>query len=125
MIVPPDAASAPDHGRVRAFESAFFLLPAADCEIVDDLFVCGLSGTGSKDIVVRDAFVPAHRVLPFSDMRAGTTAGGRYHRNPIYRMPLLMLGASMLAPAVICAWPNSRPCNCATPRRRPQSRRPN
>ena len=103
MIVPPDAASPPDHGPVRAFEGAFFLLPAADCEIVDNWFVYGLSGTGSKDIVVRDAFVPAHRVLLFSDMRAGTTPGGRYHPNPIYRMPLLMLGASMLASAAVGA----------------------
>ena len=86
-IVPPDAASPPDHDTVRAFEGAFFLLPAAHCEIVDSWFVYRLSGTGSKDIVVRDAFLPAHRVLLFSDMRAGTTPGGRYHPNPIYRMP--------------------------------------
>jgi len=51
MIVPPDAASPPDHGPVPAIEGALFLLPAAGCEIVDDWFVCGLSGTGSKDIV--------------------------------------------------------------------------
>ena len=52
---------------------------------------------------MRDAFVPAHLVLPFSEIRAGTTPGGRYHRNPIYRMPLLMLGASMLASAAVGA----------------------
>jgi resorcinol 4-hydroxylase (FADH2) len=103
IIVPPDAASLPDQGPVQASEGAFFLLPAADCEIVDNWFVCGLSGTGSKDIVVHDAFVPAHRVLPFSDIRAGTTPGGRHHKNPIYRMPLLMLGASMLASTAIGA----------------------
>src|SRR5205085_4797227 len=55
FIIPPDAKP--------PFEGAFFLLPIDDVEIVDNWFVCGLAGTGSKDIVVRDAFVPAHRVL--------------------------------------------------------------
>ncbi len=80
---------------------AFFLLPVAECEIIDTWFVCGLCGTGSKDIAVNDVFVPAHRVLSFSDTRAGTTPGGHYHKNPIYRLPLLMLGASMLASTAV------------------------
>jgi alkylation response protein AidB-like acyl-CoA dehydrogenase len=74
-----------------------------DCEIIDNWFVCGLAGTGSKDIVVRDAFVPAHRVLLFSDARSGTTPGARHHRNPLYRMPLLIHGASMLASTAVGA----------------------
>lgn len=84
-------------------EGAFFLLPVEDCEIVDNWFVCGLTGTGSKDIVVRDKFVPAHRVLPFAETRGGISPGARYHTNPIYRIPLLMLGASMLASTAIGA----------------------
>jgi len=84
-------------------EGAFFLLPVADCQIIDNWFVCGLAGTGSKDIVVEDLFVPAHRVLKFSDTRAGTSPGARHHDNPIYRIPLLMLGASMLASTAIGA----------------------
>jgi resorcinol 4-hydroxylase (FADH2) len=84
-------------------EGAFFLLPVEDCEIVDNWFVCGLVGTGSKDIVVRDRFVPAHRVLPFAETRGGNSPGARHHANPIYRIPLLMLGASMLASTAIGA----------------------
>jgi alkylation response protein AidB-like acyl-CoA dehydrogenase len=84
-------------------EGAFFLLPVEDCEIVDNWFVCGLAGTGSKDIVVEDLFVPEHRVLRFADTRAGTSPGARHHDNPIYRIPLLMLGASMLASTAIGA----------------------
>jgi resorcinol 4-hydroxylase (FADH2) len=84
-------------------EGAFFLLPIGDCEIDDNWFVCGLSGTGSKNIIVRDAFVPAHRVLLFSETRSGNTPGARHHKNPLYRLPLLVLGASMLASTAVGA----------------------
>jgi alkylation response protein AidB-like acyl-CoA dehydrogenase len=103
MITPPGKEPPPDRGPGQAPEGAFFLLPVEDCQIVDTWFVCGLAGTGSKDIIARDVFVPAHRVLLFSDTRAGTSPGARHHDNPIYRLPLLMLGASMLASTAIGA----------------------
>jgi len=97
FITPPGAKPP------QALEGAFFLLPIGDCEIVDNWFVCGLAGTGSKDIVVRKAFVPAHRVLLFADARSGTAPGAKYHKNPLYRMPLLIHGASMLASTAVGA----------------------
>jgi alkylation response protein AidB-like acyl-CoA dehydrogenase len=95
MIKPP--------GAEPPYEGAFFLLPVEDCEIIDNWFVCGLSGTGSKDIAVEDLFIPEHRVLRFSETRSGSSPGARHHDNPIYRIPLLMLGASMLASTAIGA----------------------
>jgi len=90
-------------GAAPPFDGAFFLLPIGDCEIVDNWFVCGLAGTGSKDIVVREVFVPAHRALLFADARSGTAPGAKYHKNPLYRMPLLIHGASMLASTAVGA----------------------
>ncbi|HWB48408.1 MAG TPA: acyl-CoA dehydrogenase family protein [Stellaceae bacterium] len=84
-------------------DGAFFLLPIGDVEIIDTWFVNGLAGTGSKDIAAQDVFVPAHRVLMFADARAGTTPGGRYHKSPLYKMPLLIHGASMLASTAVGA----------------------
>jgi resorcinol 4-hydroxylase (FADH2) len=84
-------------------DGAFFLLPIGNVEIEDNWFVYGLCGTGSKNIIVHHAFVPAHRVLLFSDTRAGRTSGVRYHNNPLYRLPLLVLGASMLASTAVGA----------------------
>jgi alkylation response protein AidB-like acyl-CoA dehydrogenase len=84
-------------------EGAFFLLPIGDVEIIDTWFVNGLAGTGSKDIAAHDVFVPAHRALMFADARAGTTPGGKYHRSPLYKMPLLIHGASMLASTAVGA----------------------
>jgi alkylation response protein AidB-like acyl-CoA dehydrogenase len=90
-------------GDEPPFDGAFFMLPVEDCQIIDNWFVCGLCGTGSKDIAVEDLFIPEHRVLKFSETRAGNSPGARHHTNPIYRIPLLMLGASMLASTAIGA----------------------
>jgi alkylation response protein AidB-like acyl-CoA dehydrogenase len=90
-------------GAQPPHEGAFFLLPIDDVEIIDTWFVNGLAGTGSKDIAAHDLFVPAHRVLMFADARAGTTPGGKYHKNPLYKMPLLINGASMLASTAVGA----------------------
>jgi alkylation response protein AidB-like acyl-CoA dehydrogenase len=95
LITPP--------GAEPPYEGAFFLLPIEDVEIVDNWFVCGLAGTGSKDIVVREAFVPKHRVLSFAETRSGRTPGARYHKNPLYRLPLLVSGATMLASTAVGA----------------------
>jgi len=95
-FIKPPGGEAPSDG-------AFFLLPIADCEVIDNWFVCGLAGTGSKDIAVHDLFIPEHRVLKFSETRAGTTKGAQHHNNPLYKIPLLTLGASMLASTAIGA----------------------
>ena len=52
---------------------------------------------------MHDAFVPGHRVLRFTDTRAGRTSGAQHHSNPLYRLPLLVLGASMLASTAVGA----------------------
>ena len=95
QITPPDAAP--------PYEGAFLLLPIGDVEIEDNWFVAGLSGTGSKNIIVHETFVPEHRVLPFAATRSGRTPGAQYHENPLYRLPLLVLGASMLASTAVGA----------------------
>ncbi|HEV7996407.1 MAG TPA: acyl-CoA dehydrogenase family protein [Stellaceae bacterium] len=100
-LIAPSAAPAPD--AAPPDDGAFFLLPVGEVEIEDNWFVYGLSGTGSKNIIVRDAFVPAHRVLLFADTRSGRAPGARHHQNPLYRLPLLVLGATMLASTAVGA----------------------
>ena len=67
----------------------FFLVPMADCAIHDDWDPMGLAGTGSKTIVINDAFVPAYRVVTFADMLTGEGPGTAVNTNPIYRQPML------------------------------------
>ena len=47
------------------------MLPAADIQIEDVWHTDGMRATGSNDVVITDVFVPAHRLVPVSDIYAG------------------------------------------------------
>src|SRR5262245_17554965 len=79
-------------------EERFFLVPAAETEIVDDWHVMGLAGTGSKSVIVKDSFVPLTHSLTVHDLKAGTGPGARVHSgNPLYRSPRSMLASFSLS----------------------------
>jgi 3-hydroxy-9,10-secoandrosta-1,3,5(10)-triene-9,17-dione monooxygenase len=65
----------------------FFLVPRTDSTIIDDWHVIGLSGTGSKSFEVKDAFVPAHRVLNGTKARVGEGPGTEINKAAVYRTP--------------------------------------
>jgi resorcinol 4-hydroxylase (FADH2) len=91
MIPQPDAAAKP----------AFFLLRTSDCIIDDNWHTMGLAGTGSKNIVARDAFVPTHRTLPFAELADATAPGMRGNPNPLYRQSFLaVLPITIVAPVL-------------------------
>lgn len=60
-------------------ESHLFLVELDAFEIVDDWHVLGLCGTGSKSLVGREVFVPAHRAVPQDLLRAGNPPGAAVH----------------------------------------------
>jgi 3-hydroxy-9,10-secoandrosta-1,3,5(10)-triene-9,17-dione monooxygenase len=64
-----------------------FLLPRADYRIDDNWHVAGLKGTGSKDIVVEDAFVPEHRTHRLIDGYFRSSPGNEVNPAPLYRLP--------------------------------------
>jgi 3-hydroxy-9,10-secoandrosta-1,3,5(10)-triene-9,17-dione monooxygenase len=75
------------------------LVPRADFEIVDTWFVSGLRGSGSKDIVVPDAYVPRHRVLEVSTAGDSDLNGWQIHEQARYRVPIpVLLGWDLVAP---------------------------
>jgi 3-hydroxy-9,10-secoandrosta-1,3,5(10)-triene-9,17-dione monooxygenase len=65
----------------------WMLVPRSDVTIMDDWFVSGLCGTGSKDLILDNVFVPDHRVLSIRDLVAGTTPGGKANGMPMARLP--------------------------------------
>ena len=52
----------------RAVDFVSYLIPREDYQIDDVWNVVGLRGTGSNTVVVKDVFVPTHRVLSFRAM---------------------------------------------------------
>ena len=79
----------------------FILVPKSDFRIEDTWFVSGLRGTGSKDIVVDNAFVPNYRVVPAVELRDGKSPGRAVHDTPNYRIPSgAMLPYTLAAPII-------------------------
>jgi alkylation response protein AidB-like acyl-CoA dehydrogenase len=63
----------------------YVMLPKGDFTVIDDWFVFGLRGTGSKTVVVEDKLVPSHRICGLAEMIQGTTPGSRVHASPLYK----------------------------------------
>jgi len=79
----------------------WLLIPRSDYEIVDTWFASGMRGTGSKDVVVNDAFVPAHRAIDPNRAGDGDWTGWNLHGRLSYRVPLRCLtGWDLAAPLV-------------------------
>jgi 3-hydroxy-9,10-secoandrosta-1,3,5(10)-triene-9,17-dione monooxygenase len=79
-IVPPGEEGGPADFRT-------FLLPASDYAIEDVWHTIGLRGTGSNDIVVEGAFVPAYRSLSFNDTARCVCPGQEFNTAPLYKIP--------------------------------------
>jgi 3-hydroxy-9,10-secoandrosta-1,3,5(10)-triene-9,17-dione monooxygenase len=82
-------------------ERRWLLVPREDFEIVDDWYTVGLKGTGSKTIVVNDAFVPEHRTLSQLAIDTGQAPGIQINPHPMYSaITVANFSAAMAAPAV-------------------------
>jgi 3-hydroxy-9,10-secoandrosta-1,3,5(10)-triene-9,17-dione monooxygenase len=79
-MVPPEGEGKPPEMRT-------FLLPRKDYRIDDTWHVAGLKATGSKDIVVEDAFVPEHRTHRLLDGFKRRSPGNAINTAPLYRLP--------------------------------------
>jgi 3-hydroxy-9,10-secoandrosta-1,3,5(10)-triene-9,17-dione monooxygenase len=91
-----------DGNEVPDFRS--YLLPRKDYAIDDNWRVAGLAGTGSKDIVVADAFVPEHRSMSHWDLTLGRTMPGwETNHAPLYRLPFAAVFINTLTAAVLGA----------------------
>jgi 3-hydroxy-9,10-secoandrosta-1,3,5(10)-triene-9,17-dione monooxygenase len=80
-----------------------FLIPRSDYEIEDAWFVAGLRASGSKNVIVRDAFVPEHRVVNLMELAEGHAPGAALNTHPMYRHPLLALFPTALTAPIVGA----------------------
>jgi len=66
----------------------FAVLPRSDYEIRDDWYAAGMRSSGTKTLVVKNAFVPNHRMQFAVDMMTGKSAGfGLYPDSDIFYTP--------------------------------------
>ncbi|RHW23669.1 hydroxylase [Nocardioides immobilis] len=79
------------------------ILPRKDYTIVEDSWnVVGLQGTGSKDIVVKDAFIPSYRTIDANEVAEGEVAAERAGRSEtLYRLPFWAMFPLGITSAVI------------------------
>jgi len=81
-----------------------FLIPRKDYRIDDNWHVAGMSGTGSKDIVVDNAFVPDHRSQSHWDYMVGAPLPGwEVNPGPLYRLPWAVVFNYAIAAAIMGA----------------------
>ena len=83
MVAPDGSKSAPD--------ARMLLVPKPDYTVIDTWHVAGLRGTGSKDIEIKDVFVPEHRTLAMDATKGGPTPGSARNPGVLFRLPLMAL----------------------------------
>jgi alkylation response protein AidB-like acyl-CoA dehydrogenase len=83
-------------------ELSVLLVPAQDFQIDHSTWnVLGMRGTGSKDVSLKNAFVPEHRWLSWSELQAGKKHPTCPNAETIYEFPLNSVFAmSVLAPTL-------------------------
>jgi 3-hydroxy-9,10-secoandrosta-1,3,5(10)-triene-9,17-dione monooxygenase len=65
----------------------FFVVPRRDYTTVDTWQVAGLQGTGSIDVIIEEAFVPAYRTQRLEDNFSLKGAGQSANTSSLYRLP--------------------------------------
>ncbi|MDN0076400.1 acyl-CoA dehydrogenase family protein [Crenobacter sp. SG2303] len=74
-----------------------FWVQRSDVEIVDDWYVVGLAGTGSKSLMVKDVFVPAYR----SHVIAAYGEESHSHVENLYKMPFFYVFYAAVSSVII------------------------
>jgi 3-hydroxy-9,10-secoandrosta-1,3,5(10)-triene-9,17-dione monooxygenase len=76
-------------------------VPRSDYRIDDNWFVSGMCGTGSKDIVIDEAFIPAHRALAADHAGVDDWTGWETHARPSYHVPMrVFMGWDLVSPII-------------------------
>jgi 3-hydroxy-9,10-secoandrosta-1,3,5(10)-triene-9,17-dione monooxygenase len=78
-------------------EQRIFILHKSQYKVHDTWYAGGLRGTGSKDVEVKEQFVPDHRTLAVADTKGGPTPGSAVNRGAIFQMPVFALFPYLLS----------------------------
>jgi 3-hydroxy-9,10-secoandrosta-1,3,5(10)-triene-9,17-dione monooxygenase len=74
----------------KAVDWRLCIVPKTDYAVIDTWFAMGMAGTGSKDIEVKEVFVPERRALALARCRGGTEhPGAAYNPGPLFQVPIV------------------------------------
>src|SRR5438477_12850930 len=80
------------------------IVPKGDYEIIDTWYAMGMVGTGSKDIEVKEIFVPERRALELTKCRGGLEhPGAKLNSGPLFRVPIVASAGHPLSATALCA----------------------
>jgi len=92
-----------DDGKT-ALDWRLCMVPKSDYTIIDTWYAMGMVGTGSKDIEVKEIFVPERRALELTRCRGGGEhPGARLNGAPLYRIPLVAAAGHPLSATALGA----------------------
>ncbi len=77
------------------------MIPKSACAVIDDWFVTGLAGTGSRSIMVEKCFIPDYRTISNSQMQIGPKPGSAVNPGVLYKLPFWGIGGKVFAAPTI------------------------
>lgn len=85
----------------KPHDGGYILVPKSDFSIDDTWRVLGLRATGSKDVILSDVFVPAHRLITIAQSLSGNPPGAEINKGDLTKIPFfaaisICLGAALL-----------------------------
>jgi len=86
----------------KAVDWRLCVVPKSDYEVLDTWYAMGMVGTGSKDIEVKDVFVPERRALALARCRGGLEhPGAKLNSGPLFRVPIVASAGHPLSATVL------------------------
>ena len=80
------------------------VVPKKDYTIIDTWYAMGMAGTGSKDIEVKEVFVPERRALALARCRGGLEhPGAALNNGPLFRVPIVASAGHPLSASALGA----------------------
>ncbi|HEX7052776.1 MAG TPA: acyl-CoA dehydrogenase family protein [Burkholderiales bacterium] len=88
----------------KAVDWRLCLVPKRDYRIIDTWYAMGMIGTGSKDVELKEVFVPERRALELARCRGGLEhPGAKLNRGTLFRVPLVAAAGHPLSAAALGA----------------------
>ena len=98
MILGTQIATAKDE---KPHDGGYILVPKSDFTIDDTWRVLGLRATGSKDVILSEVFVPAHRMLTIAQALSGSPPGAEVNTGDLTKIPFFAAISICLCAALL------------------------